>query len=103
MAIIPGIKKLCTPALVYFIISVISIIVMAFQNYGNTDLYCVGVYSCNVTSVGIIFVLKFIYVLFWTWVLNIICRNGYENVSWFLVLFPYILLFVLLGLLMIKL
>jgi hypothetical protein len=103
MAIIPGIKKLCTPALVYFIISVISIIVMAFQNYGNTDLYCLGVYSCNVTSVGIIFVLKFIYVLFWTWVLNIICRNGYENVSWFLVLFPYILLFVLLGLLMIKL
>jgi hypothetical protein len=103
MAIIPGIKKLCTPALVYFIISVISIIVMAFQNYGNTDLYCLGMYSCNVTSVGIIFVLKFIYVLFWTWVLNIICRNGYENVSWFLVLFPYILLFVLLGLLMIKL
>jgi hypothetical protein len=103
MAIIPGIKKLCTPALVYFIISVISIIVMAFQNYGNTDLYCLGMYSCNVTSVGIIFVLKIIYVLFWTWVLNIICRNGYENVSWFLVLFPYILLFVLLGLLMIKL
>ena len=103
MAIIPGIKKLCTPALVYFIISVISIIVMAFQNYGNTDLYCLGMYSCNVTSVGIIFVLKFIYVLFWTWVLNIICRNGYENVSWFIVLFPYILLFVLLGLLMIKL
>jgi hypothetical protein len=103
MAIIPGIKKLCTPALVYFIISIISIIVMAIQNYGNTDLYCLGMYSCNVTSIGIIFVLKFIYVLFWTWVLNIICRNGYENVSWFLVLFPYILLFVLLGLLMIKL
>jgi hypothetical protein len=103
MAIIPGIKKLCTPALVYFIISIISIIAMAIQNYGNTDLYCLGMYSCNVASIGIIFTLKVIYVLFWTWVLNIICRGGYENVSWFLVLFPYILLFVLLGLLMIKL
>lgn len=103
MAIIPGIKKLCTPALVYFIISIISIIVMAIQNYGNTDLYCLGMYSCNVTSIGIIFAIKIIYVLFWTWVLNIICRGGYERVSWFLVLFPYILFFVLLGLLMIKL
>jgi len=103
MAIIPGIKNLCTPALVYFIVSIISIIIMAIQNYGNSDLYCLGMYSCNVTSIGIIFILKLVYVLFWTWVLNIICRGGYEGVSWFLVLFPYILLFVLLGLLMIKL
>ena len=76
---------------------------MAIQNYGNTDLYCLGMYSCNVTSIGIIFAIKVIYVLFWTWVLNIICRGGYERVSWFLVLFPYILFFLLLGLLMIKL
>ncbi len=103
MSIIPGIKKLCPPAIVYFVISTISIIAIAIQNYGNNDLYCLGMYSCNVSSVSILFLLKFVYVLFWTWVLNIICRGGYEGVSWFLVLFPYILLFVLLGLLMIKL
>jgi hypothetical protein len=102
MAVVPGIKNLCTPAFVYLIISVISIIAMAIQNYGNSDLYCLGLYSCNVTSIGIIFVFKVLYVLFWTWVLNIICRGGYPGVSWFLVLFPYILLFVLLGLLMIQ-
>jgi hypothetical protein len=102
MAIVPGIKNLCTPALVYLIISVISIVIMAIQNYGNTDLYCLGMYSCNVTSITIIFVLKLVYVLFWTWVLNIICRGGYSGVSWFLVLFPYILFFLLLGLLMIQ-
>jgi hypothetical protein len=102
MAIVPGIKNLCTPALVYLIISIISIVIMAIQNYGNTDLYCLGMYSCNVTSITIIFILKLVYILFWTWVLNIICRGGYSGVSWFLVLFPYILLFLLLGLLMIQ-
>ena len=59
MAVVPGIKNLCTPALVYLIISVISIIAMAIQNYGNSDLYCLGMYSCNVTSIGIIFILNF--------------------------------------------
>lgn len=102
MAIVPGIKNLCPPALVYLIISIISIIAMAIQNYGNSDLYCLGMYTCNVSNISIIFALKLIYVLFWTWVLNIICRGGYSGVSWFLVLFPYILLFVLLGLLMIQ-
>ena len=102
MAFFPGIRKLCTPALVYLFISVLSVLVMAIQNYGNTDLYCLGMYSCNVSTIYIIFALKLVYILFWTWILNIICRSGFESVSWFLVLFPYILFFVLLGLMLLK-
>lgn len=94
MASIPGLKNLCTPALVYFALSFVTILVMAFQNLGNPASYCVGRYSCNVTDINMLFLMKFVYVVFWTWVLNIICREGYEGLSWLLVLIPYMLMLI---------
>jgi hypothetical protein len=94
------IKKLCSPAYVYLVISVISIIVLMIQNGGNTDVYCIGNYECAVPSTALIFLLKFIYVAFWTFVLDSICKAGHKQFSWFLVLFPFILFFILLGLMM---
>ena len=99
---IPGLKNICTPAYVYFVVSVIALIIMAFQNLGNVNMYCIGSYSCNVTSVFMIFVLKALYILFWTWVLNIICRGGAPGLAWFFVLLPYILMFILIGMLFIQ-
>jgi hypothetical protein len=101
MAGILGFKTLCLPAKVYLIISTIALIVIGFQNYGNSNIYCLGMYSCNTSNISLIFILKTLYVLFWTWVLNIICRGGAPGVSWFLVLLPYILFFILIALLMI--
>jgi len=101
MAGILGLKNLCLPAQVYLIISAIALIIIGFQNYGNSNIYCLGMYSCNTSSLSLIFILKTLYVLFWTWVLNIICRGGAPGVAWFLVLLPYILFFILIGLLMI--
>jgi len=101
MAGVLGLKNLCLPAKVYLIISAIALIVIGFQNFGNSNIYCLGMYSCNTSNISLIFVLKILYVLFWTWVLNIICRGGAPGVSWFLVLLPYILFFILIGLLMI--
>ncbi len=39
---------------------------------------------------------------FWTFVLNCICKAGYKGVSWFLVLFPFVLMFVLIALFLLK-
>lgn len=94
MAIIPGLRKLCTPAFVYLVISLATVFAFAIQNLGDPQSYCIGRFSCNVSSVSLLFTLKIIYVLFWTWVLNIICKEGYTSVSWFLVLIPYILMFI---------
>lgn len=95
------IKELCTPAAVYFIISFISLFVIAIQNRKNDKKYCVGDYECDVSSTFIVFVIKIVYVLFWTWVLHLICRAGYTKLSWFIVLLPFILMFVLISLLLI--
>ena len=35
--------------------------------------------------------------LFWTFILNAICKAGYKEVSWFMVLLPIILLFIIIG------
>ena len=93
-------KQLCAPAAFYFIFSIIGLVLMMLQYIGNHNKYHLGSYSCNVSSTPIIFLLKLIYVLFWTWVLNLICKDGHSGISWLLVLFPIILLFVLLGLMM---
>lgn len=98
---IPGLKNLCTPAYVYLVISTIALIIMAYQNLGNGNMYCIGSYNCNVSSVFMIFILKVLYILFWTWVLNIICRGGAPGLAWFFVLLPYILMFILIGMLFI--
>lgn len=99
---IAGLKKLCPPAFVYLILSMVVIFVMAFQNLGSDKVYCLGSFSCDVSSVYLIFILKIIYVLFWTWVLNLICRAGAPGISWLLVLFPVILFFLLLAIMMVS-
>jgi hypothetical protein len=96
MAVV-GLKNLCSPAYVYFIFSMILLFVMVLQNFGNINTYCIGTLSCDVPSTVFIFVLKVIYILFWTWILNIICRAGYSGLSWFLVLLPLLLFFLLVA------
>ena len=84
--------NLCYPAYIYLVLSSIFIAVSSVQNYGNIDTYCLGEMSCKVSSTFLIFLLKVIYVLFWTWILNLVCSAGFTWVSWVLVLMPFILL-----------
>lgn len=100
MAIV-GLRNLCTPAMFYLVMSITAMIVLFVQNYGYTNTYCLGSYSCDVSSTFLIFVIKLLYVLFWTWVLNLICNAGAPGVAWFLVLLPFLLMFILLGLMMV--
>ena len=94
---IVGLKNLCTPSYVYLVISMIALLVMTVQNYGNQNKYCIGPYKCDDTNTALVFVIKTLYILFWTWLLNVICRGGATTFAWFLVLFPFILMFIMLG------
>tara|TARA_Y100000816_G_scaffold292593_1_gene288914 strand:+ start:1465 stop:1788 length:324 start_codon:yes stop_codon:yes gene_type:complete len=96
------IQELCTPAAIYFLISIVTLFVIALQNMGNTNKYCVGTYACDVPSTMLVYAIEIIYVLFFTWVLHLICKAGYTSISWVLLLLPYILFFVLLALFMLS-
>ena len=95
-----GFRQLCTPSLIYFVISMIFLVVVAFQNYGNVRTYCLGAHECAVPNTYLIFAIKLVYILFWTWILNLMCNAGASAIAWFLVLIPFILMFLLLSMVM---
>jgi hypothetical protein len=100
MAFPNKLSQLCTPSLIYFVISVIGLAMAIVQNLGNKNKYSLGSFSCQVPSCLAVFIVKVVYVLFWTWVLNLMCRDGHVEIAWFLVLLPFILLAVIIGLVM---
>ena len=91
------IQKLCTPAYVYLVISIIALVLMGLQNVSDNTMYCAGSYSCAVSNTALIFIIKLLYIAFLTWVLNLICKSGAPVVSWVLVLLPLVLMFLLVG------
>lgn len=96
------IKKLCTPAMVYFLISISTLLMMVFSNRNSVSTLCMGDYKCPVESLFFIYLVKLAYLFIVTIILDSLCKNGYKSISWFLLLLPLIFYFVLLGLFMVK-
>lgn len=67
-------EKICSPALLYLAFSMVQIIVDLFQGQYQTSL------------------LKFVIMIIFTAVLNILCINGYTKFVWFIVIIPIVLL-----------
>ena len=93
--------KLCKPAKFYFVIATISYIFMILQNIGSNGRFTLGVYSCPHSNTGVILGMNAVYIVLWTWILNMICTIN-PKISWIIVLFPFILLFISLGLVLIQ-
>jgi hypothetical protein len=68
-------SQLCTPAKLYFAIAVIASVVALFSGIG-------------VIAVA----LKLMFAFIWTYLLSWLCDKGYKNISWFLVLLPYVII-----------
>ena len=76
-------KSLCLPSKVYFVLAFISILssILAPAVFGNVSVFMQ--------------IIHIVYAVFWTWVLNLICKAGYKWISWVLVLAPFALVFLL--------
>ena len=77
-----NLSDLCTPAQIYFVISIITLILAVIKRFKISTI-----------------MMKVITIAVWTWFLNFLCSKGYKSVSWFLVLLPF--LFITLGFIMI--
>ena len=95
-------KKLCSPAKLYLSLSLLVIISLLFQNMNNKNMLCVGSFECYSQNKSLLLLVKVLYVVFWTFVLNLMCRGGYSSFAWFLVGFPLVLFFVLVALYMVS-
>ena len=102
MDLMKTVKKLCLPSYIYLVISAISMVVLVFQNYTNTNTFCVGDFECDVPNTLSVLIIEGVYILFWTFILDVLCKAGYERMSWFLVLLPFLLFFIVIGLLMLN-
>ena len=86
MKLVKDIKKMCTPAVVYLLLSVFSLVVLVISNLGNRRTLCVGEYDCPVENVFFIFISKIIYIAFWTIVLDSLCKKRGKGTPQFLCL-----------------
>ena len=84
----------CTPAKLYFIISLILLAVSFYYDISRKekDKICLGNLSCKLESKPAFYTLNILFILAWAVILNVLCRFGWSKLSWFLFLFPYILL-----------
>ncbi len=67
-----NISELCTPAMIYFALSSIFLILSGFSHF-------------NVVSI----VIQFLFILLWSWSLNYLCKTGFTIVSWILIILPF--------------
>jgi hypothetical protein len=68
-------EALCTPAQIYLLVALLSCIIALFS-------------KVNFLAIGV----KLLFAVIWTYILNWICKKGYSGLSWFLVVFPYVLI-----------
>ena len=85
-------SKLCPPSQLYFVLSVIGVAIMFLHNIHDTNKYCISkfMFPCNTMTFIFIFMIKMLFILLWTYILNLICKDGHQALSWFLVFFPVI-------------
>ena len=88
--------SLCNPAKFYFIISTIFFVLLLLQNLGQGSQFNLGVHSVNFHQTPMILIGNLLYLLAWTWLLNIICKHLHPIISWVLVFFPLIISFFIL-------
>jgi hypothetical protein len=93
MKLYKTVESLCSPSRFYLGLSIFAMLLLLVQNFVNGDIneLCVGSFKCNFPHVILLFVFQILYVSFWTWFLNYLCKKGLKTLSWFIVLIPFLL------------
>lgn len=69
-------SRICVPAQVYLILSVLLLLAGAYYNFSILTL-----------------LVKLVFIGIWTWLLNLLCKSDYEVLSWILALLPFVMVF----------
>ncbi len=96
MTIVKDFRNLCKPAFFYASLSILGLLLSLYENRNSKSTYKLVGFSTNVGDSTLLFVFQMVYILFWTWILNLMCKDNHSGIAWFLVLLPFILLFLIL-------
>jgi predicted PurR-regulated permease PerM len=72
-------SELCTPAKIYFSLAILSIFLGLFN----------GIHI-------VMILIKLFFAFIWTYILAWLCKKGLKTLSWFLVILPFIMIFLVL-------
>ena len=82
-------NSLCTPAQLYLGISVLAVLSQCYQNIGNPNVFACGLMKANAPINNVFYIVfEVLYVLGWTYLLNMLCRRGSSTISWLILLLP---------------
>ena len=81
MKLVQQYNKLCSPSAGFLVVSLASLLVVLFHQKRHIR---------NPLLLMLI-MFKILYILFWTWILDLICKSGHKGIAWALVLAPYVL------------
>ena len=98
MTIVKDFRNLCKPAFFYASLSILGLLLSLYENRNSKSTYKLVGFATNVGDSTLLFVFQIAYILFWTWILNLMCKDNHSGFAWFLVLLPFILLFLILVL-----
>lgn len=84
------INKLCSPSYFYLLLSTISLMIVLLTDLFSTE-------KIMSTTPFSFYFFRLLFIVLMTYIMNWFCSKGYINLSWFILLFPYIFtIFVLL-------
>jgi hypothetical protein len=66
-------SKLCTPAYIYFVVSLIYLIINSLSNFNIMNL-----------------IVKIFFIILWSLFLNFLCSSGYTMISWLIIVLPFL-------------
>ena len=94
--------KLCAPAQIYLIVSVVMLVLSYFGlsaisqqlsiHQSNTPMLQTLNFTYQKDS-RTSYIVQGVFIILWTWVLSYLCNKGYTSLSWFLVLLPWVCMF----------
>jgi hypothetical protein len=83
MLFFESVRRLCVPSFIYLCLATVVLILALFKQQASGVLFR--------AKEMIEMTIHVITTLFWTWILNLICKDGFTWLSWALVLAPFAL------------
>ena len=94
--------NICTPAQIYLIVSFILMVLSYFglnaisqqitlNQANNSFLHILNFTYQKDTRTS--YIVQAVFIVLWTWVLTYLCKKGFSPLSWFLILLPWVLMF----------
>lgn len=81
-------NKLCSPSLLFLVVSIVILVISFFQNISFRSSLSLGKVKNEIHMTAFVYLFVGIAIIFWTFLIDKMCKLGYKQVSWGLFVVP---------------